>query len=577
MPDDDRGQWFTIDDFKPGIHQNVSPNHPPGVAQDIGTFGCYANSSGALIPLPGRTDIITSEELAGSDNIVSEEYRIVGLFVNDPVFNPAEPVTGVFQSNSEIWVAFEWYDDGGTAGADQQVKRVQRYLKNFGITPGWEIIYTRAVDLDFDPATRPKKCEFVSMRSNSANVDEAGPVVVAFVFNEIAQMFPDDTNTTVSATRYLPGDNVDDVIETGGLLSVDGLVSHQGRAVIFPLTILGMGDDQLYVTNEAFYWTLVNNLTTRDDTISGGFFKSIASFDNPTGYQVYQSLTADELLMIKARGGAIVVAGNLNDFQVRNLPNVRGTGHSMNRGTPSPRGFVYPIDNGGVWLWEGGDLSVNIAPQMDPNFWRPPPLVPSLGLVGDIFIPEQFEAEWGYSQTQCCDWNQFVMLPNNWVWDTDHNGWWKIGDGSEFVIHRWAADWAGQVCYGTPSGFALNQDPVIFEFNKISPATTMQWKSHPLAGTIERRVVLREFILTADGDGEVEITVTSADGQTQSETFTIDPALSPHVQATTFGVEGSHVTIHVVSTGVDEDTPAPTIHSLAYEIMDHTKQVRVSD
>lgn len=98
----DRGQWFTIDDFKPGIHQNISPNHPPGVAQDSGTFGCHANSSGALIPLPGRTDIITSEELAGENDIISEEYRIVGLFCNDPVFNPDEPLTGVYQSNSEI-------------------------------------------------------------------------------------------------------------------------------------------------------------------------------------------------------------------------------------------------------------------------------------------------------------------------------------------------------------------------------------------------------------------------------------------------------------------------------------------
>src|SRR5690606_5166543 len=106
----------------------------------------------------------------------------------------------------------------------------------------------------------------------------------------------------------------------------------------------------------------------------------------------------------------------LNDFQVRNLPNVRGTGHSMNRGTPSPRGFVYPVDNGGVWLWEGGDLSVNIAPQMDPNFWRPPALIPAVGFYESGTPPEQSEPDWGYQQTQCATWDQFVMLPNNWVW-----------------------------------------------------------------------------------------------------------------------------------------------------------------
>lgn len=562
-------EFHIINDFKPGIHHTVSPSHPIGTAQEDGTYGCYASDSGALIPLPSNTDIITSAVLSGN-TLLSEEYRITGLFVNDPVYGgAAEAFTGIYQNNSEVWVAFEWFDDGGPAAADQQVKRVSRYLRDYAITPVWEQIYERATTFDFDSATRPKKCEFVAMRSNSADNTIAGPVVVAFVFNEIAQMFPDDTAPTVNGTRYLPGDNVDDVASTGGLLSVDGLVSHQGRAVIFPLTVLGMGAGQVYTTNEAFYWTFVNNLTSRDDSVAtGGFFNAIASYDNPTGYQVYQSLTADELLLIKARGGALVVSGNLNDYRIRNLPNLRGTGHSMNRGTTSPRGFVYPTDNGGVWLWEGGDISSNKTPHLEPNFWRPPAVSPANG--------EQSDNEWGYQQTQCAEWNQFVMFPNNWLWDTDHDGWWKIANGDEYVIHRWATDWAGLICYGTPSGFTDNSDPVVYEFNKVVPASTYSWKSHPLEGTLERRVEIREVIITASGDGEVEVILDGPDVTTpQSDIITINPALDPQTRSITFGVNSSHVTIQVVSTATTPGDPAPTIHSIKYQPVDMTLHTRI--
>jgi hypothetical protein len=557
------GTWAEITDFKPGIHQNVSPNHPPGVAQDEGTYSCYANSSGSLIPLPANTATVTHDLLTGGA-IESEEFRITGLFVNDPVFYEPESYTGIYQNNSEVWVGFEWSD------ATDLHQQVERYLRDYAINPDWELVHTRAYTNTYDSRVRPRKTEFIAIRSNTADPNVAGPVVVCWVCSGVAQSFPDDTAPTVSGTRYMPGDNVDDA--SAALLGVDGIVAHQGRAVIFPLSVLGMGTNQVYVTNEAFYWTPVNDVSQVDTSIAvGGYFNGVAAYDNPTGYQVYESQTANELLLIKARGGGMIISGNLNDYQVRNLPNVRGTGHSMNRGTRSPRGFVYPTDNGGVWLWEGGDLSVNISPQMDPNFWRTPAVSPALG---DDPEREQSENEWGYQQTQCCEWNQFVMFPNNWLWDTDHNGWWKIANGDEFIIHRWAADWANLICYGTPSGFVTADDPVLYEFNKVVPASEMGWHSHPLEGTIDRRVIMREFILTAEGDGEVVITITNADGDSQSETVVIHPNETPQIRSVMFGQSGSHLTIKMVSTATTPGDPAPTIHGLKYQLLDTTMHNR---
>lgn len=563
-------EWNSIKDFSPGIYHNVSPNHAPGCAQEDKTFRCHSGKDGMLLPLPKMTNTITSDPLLTVGALTSEEYRITGLMVNDPVYDPGDPYAGIYQNNSEIWVGFEWWDDDDTGHINM---RVQRYKHNLLTSPVWEVIGTRIYDQAFDPAVRPRKTEFVTMRSNSLDPSMAGPVVVAWVMSGWAQMFPDDTTPSVASTRYIPGDNVDGIIEhpAAEFLGVDGLVSHQGRAVIFPLTVLPLGAaDQVYTTNEGFYWTDINNLTVRDDTYSTGeFLKAVASYDNPTGYQVYESNTADELLLIKARGGAIVISGNLNDFQVTTKQNVRGTGLSMNRGTNSPLGFVYPTDGGGVWLWEGGDISTSLTDHLDADFWRPPAVSPANGI--------QSENEWGYQNSQCSDWNQFVMFPNNWLWDTDHKGWWKIADQTDFVIHRWAQDWRGLICYGAPSGFTTDTDPVLYEFNKVVLADSYSWQSHPLTETMERAVEVRELILVASGAGTVRVTARTAEDQTgQTLSFTIDETFSPNMIAGSVSVRGSHLTFEIQSTGTGEDAVAPTVHELKYGTIPYTMTPRAA-
>lgn len=547
-------EWATIKDFSPGIQQIVSPNHPIGAAQETRTYKCHSIKDGALAPLPSMQQTIPHDLdlLSPGATLLSEEYRIAGLCVNNPVFW-TDNETGIYQNNSEIYVAFEhWEDDGGT---EQQVLTVCRYKRNLN-TPVWETLDTRIYAQTFDPEVRPKKCEFITIRSNPASVTDAGPMVVCWAFAGWAQCFPDPTTPTVNSTAFLPGDNVDDVA-SGGLVGPDGIVAHQGRAVQFPLAVLAVGDDQLYTTNESLFWSILNDVETMDTTIGSSYFKTIVSYDNPTGYQVYQSLTANELLLIKARGGALVVSGNLNDFQVRNLPNVRGTGHSMNRGSVSPKGFVYPTDAGGVWVWGGGDESEHITKYMEPDFWRPPAVSPAND-------PTPTENLWGYQPSKCTDWNQFVMFPNNWLWDTDFDGWWKIDDGADFVIHKWEADWRGLNCYGTPSGFTTDTDAVLYEFNKTIPASNYSWESHPLPFSVERNTEIRNIIPVTTGDGTVQIVLRSVNDQTGTitKTFTVDAAKIPNVQDWSTSIKGTHHTIQIISIGADTDTPAPTVHEI---------------
>lgn len=559
-------EWHTISDFSPGIYQRVSPNHPIGAAQEARTYRCASQKSGALIPLPSLQEEYTfdvADILTPTETLTSEEYRTVGILVNNPVFWD-DNGTGIYQNNSEIYIAFEHWDTGGTG---QQVQTVFRYKRNFATTPTWEELGRREYADTFDPAIRPKKCEFVTVRSNPGATDEAGPMVVCWVFNGWAQAFPDPSAPTVNGTAYLPGDNVDDVA-SGGLVGPDGLVAHQGRIVIFPLAVLAVGDDQLYTTNESLYWSVLNDVETMDTTIGNSYFKAIVSYDNPTGYQVYQSLTANEFLLIKAKGGALIVSGNLNDFQVRNLPHVRGTGHSMNRGSVSPKGFLYPTDGGGVWLWDGGDSSVHITDHMEPDFWRPEPVSPANGV--------QSENDWGYQYSKCDDWNQYVMFPNNWLWDSDFGGFWRIDNTEDYVIHQWASDWRGLCCYGIPSGITDNTDTVLYEFNKVIPATSYSWESHPMPFSQERKSEIRMVQLVATGSGTVKISLRSSEDQTGNinETLTIDEALMPNVIEWSTSIKGSHFTVQVESTAT-ADGPAPTVHEIRIGELNSQQVTRV--
>ena len=569
-----------IKDFSPGIADTVSPNHPPGQAQQANTYRCYSIPGGALAPLPKCTKQITHDSPVVA-NRLSEEVRIIGLHTNSPVFYAPEQNSGIYQDNTEIYICMEWYEDDG-----EIYYEVDRYKNNYSITPVWEQIWKDNYTSAYSATARPHTASFITQRTNSQytrNVLEslsgvgdtydggllAGPVVVAWVVDGYAQFFPDDTNLTVNASRYMPGDR-SDPSNPGGLCSPDALVGHQLRAVIFPLTLSPIGVNQIIPTNESMLWTATNNLTkigsyyydVSTTAASTNYFNILGGSDKPSRYECMESLTADELLLIKSYGGAMMIRGSLNDPTVVNLPYVHSAGFSMNRGCVSPKGFIYPVDGGGLWLWEGGDVSSHITPQMNSDFWRPAPYAPA---------GTTTENGWGYAGTTCALWDQWVLLPNNYLWDSETNGLWRIDDTSTVIMHRWAVDWRGLYAYGAPTGFIDENDTAIYGYNRLTPTDSFSWQSHPMPFSIEQEVTLRQAVIVATGSGTVAITVTSAEDTTgQTATVTLDSTADPCVRTIDLDVQGSHIVVRVVSMGEDTDTPAPTIHSIRLGHIPHS-------
>lgn len=533
--------WVTINDFKPGIFDIPSPQNPPGTAQRDGTYRCIANHNGALVPLPAIDKTVTINNLSFVEP--DSDYFIGGMRVNDPVFDGSTD-KAEDGNNSEIWVGFEYFD--GTDSEDRHL-RVLRY-KEYMAIPNWQTIVTEnevRAGL-FEANYRPARCQFEKARSNQVDHFQAGTPVIVILYGDspIFCEFPKDDASSTDTTDDLPA-------PTAGNPQPALMVAHQGRIVAFPLTLYGAGSGEVYPTNEAFYWTTVNDLTTLDVLLAGEFFNVIFGYENPTGYQCAASLTFNELLLLKSRGGGLALQGDLNNPTAKTLPNVMSPGHSNALGVQTPVGYAYPVQHGGVWVWGGGDTADNLSPQLSPNFWKPTDRV----------------GPYGRPAVTCGMWREWLMVPNNWLFDTTNQGWWRIDNASVEGFH-FDSDWTGQYAYAAPH--LVEHDggqAVLVRWNKAIGATSYNWRSHPFTQTMDREVEAREVVVVISGYGDVNLSLLTADdGVNDDVTFHVE---SDFPVAYRRGVSAKGYNL-VVSLGVfaNESEPldleggAPTIHSI---------------
>lgn len=552
-----RRVWRRIGDFRGGIHTAVAPGRPPGLAQEDGTFQCYASTAGSLIPTPRVVSrIYRDTDDYTESTLLNEQFRIGGVYANNPVHSTDSNninTYGVDECHTELFVAVEYWT--GTSNSAVLELDVSRYTRN-KTSPAWESIWSRTYAADvYNSNNRPFNCWFASQRSNSAAVTESGPMVVGFVFNGNARYFPNDTATSTSATDFMPADEIGDA-QSG--VKPWQLVGHQGRMVIFPLYYTGDGADQRYASSECAYWTPINDANIIDSALSSNYFNILGGYEQGSGYEVIASLTADELFLVKRTGGGLFVSGGLNSTTVRTLPYMRSTGLSFCNGCTTPLGYIYPADSSGIWLWGGSDTAEHITKHLRPDFWRPSTLVPE-------YSDSQSAAGWGHGYTQMATWNEFTFLPNNWMWDTDQKSWWRILDTTVVPVHRWVADERGLLFWGAPSGFTTGSDPVLWEFSRRFSATMFSWKSHPMEPTIEQAVRCDEIVVCGQGLGRVRVTVETAedpDGSTAVEVEFTDTSRT-QIRRAPINVSGTGVVFRVESFGVDHDETAGSFDSAA--------------
>lgn len=527
-------EWLSIKDFSPGIYDVVTPNNPLGAATVENTYQCLVAENGALIPGPRRnTEALIDEDPGSSPD---SPYFIGGLFVADPIFDGTTPV-GENQNNSEIFVGYEWFE------GDDRRRMVRRY-KRHALTPSWETLIDDTVSVPglYDADYRPARCCFQSSRSNSGATTDAGLPVVIICYDGILEGFPDDTAPGVTGTVSLP--------KPGSSFPQPNIViTHQNRVVIFPLTLNGFGTGEVYATNEGIYWTAVNDYLTN---AAADFSNVIFGAENPTGYQTGASLSANELLLIKSKGGAIMLRGDLDNVTSVNLPYVKGCGFSINWGVATKIGFAYCVDNGGMYVWNGGDTAEDISLQLGRNFWRP---------------LDQIVDNYYRTPTTCCRYGEYIVTPNNWLYDMDRGGWWRLDDPSQRQYYHLDSDWTGRWLYGSRHLWEDGDTAeVAHEFDNALGEITYSWQSHPLPNTMDREVEAREIIAVISGEGNITVTVTAEEGDTDSGYFeVINPF--PKTFRAPIRVKGTNLQVRIEAeafdaTGSPGADGAPTVHEV---------------
>ena len=560
--------WNRITDFRPGIHSAIAPSRPPGHAQPDGTYGCLAAPTGSLIPGPRLvqrilppTDVFTT--------IVSDQYRIGGTYANAPVYS-VEPgnlnTTGVEEVHTELFLATEHWTDVNL------VQKVWRYTRNKQ-SPEWEEIWSRTQAADYAANVRPRAAFFASERSNSASALLSGPQVVGWVYSGSARYFPADTDTFTTASAPMPGDQVGAAVPG---LSPTYFITHQGRGIIFPLYITGDGANQVYISSECAYWSEVNNIGTLETNLASSYLNVLGGYETSAGYGVFLPMTANQLFLVKIRGGGLMIYGDLDSpDEVRVMPMVQSTGLAFCNGTVTPLGAAYPVDASGVWLWQGGDQSMHVTKHLDPDFWRPPAR-------GPAYTPrdDQTDYEYGYGNTTAATWNEWALWPNWWLWDTDEGGWWRVVDPDHPDIppcHRWQTDERGIFAWASPDGFTSSANPVFYEFNRLLGATYYSWRGHPQSQAIDRQFAIDELVINGQGNGRVRVTIETDDDRHDPAVVEVEfsDENRPRPVRVRCHAVGAAFTFRIESIGADHlesrgsfdpsaSTAAPTVHWVDY-------------
>lgn len=525
-------QYISIKDFSPGISDNPGANYPPGSAQRDSTFRCIANRNGALIPLPARSVPFSMPHEVGSTP--PGGYALVGLYV-PPI--PLLPTVLPFNPNTfpehELFVGDEYITSGNRVQKSYRVRRYEAPGTLFDLIDSMVFV---------DPSTPPLTAHgmvFGSTRSNRALPNTAGVPVTIFqwVFgasNAYMDEFPDDQAPTVN-TPFRIFTNV----------FLLGFACHQGRTVAQIATAYGHGVNTTTFMGENMRWSAVNDVTPANWLAVPQVFVP----ENPSGFAFVVGMTANELFAVKINGG-MYASGDLNNPTVVTLPMVVGSDVTQ---TPvaTDMGVVYGNGASGVWVWPHGDSSTLLSDKMEPDFWM-------------IVPPNQLD-NFGANRYQFSRCDEWVLVPNNWLYDTRLQSWWRLEDDSLFQYRFMTA--FSHFIYGAIGFWSNEMDTPVHMWQRGIDATSYSWKSQPQWQTIGNVVDAREITIRAIGTGTVKVTINGESDVPQFVQFQVDTDV-PVLYRDNLRVQDANLTIQIESQG---NTSAPTVYevNLGYVAAQH--------
>lgn len=539
-------QYLTIEDFRPGIQHRTygvgdSTKAPPGAADPDATFRCRALPWGGLGPMPSLQQTKTKSLL---DSPVEDDLiRIVGLHVTGPMqsFTYTSEYDGV--ENTELHIVYEYIkSDDESHAFHWERHQIWRATQNVNIV--YENVNIDHPGGPFGHFYHP--ASLCDARLHATDPTQLGDLFVCCGWH------PDDMDSADNIWMLYPNPLFPNADNTAVILDVNEstiIVQHQGRIVSIDNHVFDHGGTGSWIVNDQLVWTQVNLPTVEMDGLTvvgvGVFTQGPIS-----GYGAVVSASAQELLLIKHRGGGTTISGDLDDPTVFSLPGVTSTRGAVTLGVYTPKGFVYGVRDGGVCAWGGGDTSEKLSVNLEDDFWQMKP---------DDWV--DFDGKFSLS-------NELLLVPNNWVYDFETQSWWRIEDPETYQIFQWAASPLSSMFYGAPATYA-DDGPIWYRFDHSIPVSDYVWQSQYLAGSIDRVMEIREIRLRAispNGASQVIATITTEEGDTQSETFEVTTTTIPKLLRIDTYIQGTGIKVKLEASTSPDEGGAAASAPIIYEV-----------
>jgi hypothetical protein len=631
-------EYIEISDFSPGIFSDYHTSAiraPNGAATVDGTYRCCSDPSGALIPLPraqaGRTHTLP----AGNSPDSWPANRKIVYQLDATIQAPIPPTNNSWQANSPTLTADNNYiihviygfwravfDDAISSGLGYHYYQLGRsYMYWLGVAQTTRDFFFESTNPNSRSAanTFPRDLPGASLQliraTQSATVDIENIAVnltgissgswnhggsLAAIDAGEANMTSADTDFaggyyTTSPSRVANGNvHLQGALfhypdpATPGFASywVNGvstlnylkpvaptlLISHQDRTVVVERYSSSFGNNAT-VGRDVVFYTGVND--PKQLFATSRPFRTEFGSENTSGIGVIASISSDRLLIIKHAGGGYLVTGDLNNPTITRLPFIESTYNVSSYPALTPMGLVYGTRNG-VFVWSGGESTEKLSNQIEGHFWD----------VTKVNGSNSGSTKYGQSSGRFTWWHPWVMVPNNFMFDSRTNAWWRLDqviastDTTNNPNRYFDAPFSTYVV--NPANGQLHAFPrllttfyptIDYVFTPELLAGTYAWKSQPLVETRSRKRSFQELVLNVSGPvGQsctVLVTLSGYDETGEAvasvtETFTFtgrsNPAVLKKNLRTNFVAMNVQISIAASNTSSGH---APKIHSIA--------------
>ena len=173
-------------------------------------------------------------------------------------------------------------------------------------------------------------------------------------------------------------------------------------------------------------------------------------------------------------------------------------------------------------------------------------------------------------------WNPWVVVPNNFIYDSRTESWWRLDLPANTNVSCNVADVVNSSnrLYLFPHKLNMNASPMWYTAAPDVLCDTYTWQSQPLVESRTRLMTVHEvhlLVTPASTDaGSVVITLTgyAKDGTAAtpvSTTFTLAANTNPqmlHKDVIT-NFQATHIQVKIVANANNANKPAPKIHSVS--------------